>query len=270
MSQGDTTGVGNSGRLQFIVYWTGGIQSGSSRNREFELREDQDGYTERCPVSEHGSFHGGSARFPTTHWSRLQAAFREPAIPEYHEILNDLISRYWKPVYLFIYRSGYAEQHRGPDAGVLSPRASEGTVREGGSGTRQISDIPTRLPEELLDRCSSAPAAMRIAARGHLKSEKLASKERGPIEPIEAETPEGLYYRAWVTELLNRVWTCSRRNSQQPVRRCTPSCSAHGCSSRSWPRRIRRRCVSWPGSLAFPEAGLQLPRNGPSLPADPA
>jgi RNA polymerase sigma-70 factor (ECF subfamily) len=47
-----------------------------------------------------------SARFPTTHWSRVVAAVGQFA-PEAQEALADLCRAYWYPLYAFIRRKGY-------------------------------------------------------------------------------------------------------------------------------------------------------------------
>jgi DNA-directed RNA polymerase specialized sigma24 family protein len=149
-------------------------------------------------------FPPGSARFPTTHWSQLQAA-GGPTTPERRAVLNGLITRYWKPVYLFICRSGYANQA----ADLTQEFFLHALERElFGKADRARGRFRTFLLACLKNFLVDAHRRRQRAGPpdGIVSIGELATDKRGLIEPVEGETPEDLYNRAWVMELFCRVW----------------------------------------------------------------
>ena len=50
---------------------------------------------------------GDGPGFATTHWSYILQA-QDASSPKYQAALAELIRRYWKPVYFFVRRAGFA------------------------------------------------------------------------------------------------------------------------------------------------------------------
>ncbi|NUQ65954.1 MAG: sigma-70 family RNA polymerase sigma factor [Pirellulales bacterium] len=147
----------------------------------------------------------GPTNFPTTHWSQLAAA-RGPMTPEHREVLNCLILRYWSPVHAYICRRGFRNE-----AADLTQDFFIHSLREALFGR---ADRARGRFRPFLLRCLNnfLADAARHRKRHNLPEGVVSvhqlSAERGPsYEPAETETPEDVFYRAWVRELLNRVFS---------------------------------------------------------------
>lgn len=145
-----------------------------------------------------------SSGFPTTHWSQLEAV-RGPMTPQHKEVLNCLITRYWRPVYAYLRRRGYRH-----DAADLAQGFFVHSLRKElfGRADRARGRFRTYLLSCLnhflidLHRAEQRGAA----AEGIVSIRQLARQQGPGLEPSDNETPEAVFFRAWVRELLDRVW----------------------------------------------------------------
>ena len=150
------------------------------------------------------SFFGGSSDFPTTHWSMLRAVDGEMTETQ-REVLNYLIQRYWKPVYVYICCRGQASD--APDLAqdfFVHCLSRELFGRAEQARGRFRSFLLSCLKNFLSD-------ARRFQQRhgppqGFVSIHQLAEDEDLRIEPVHRETAEHLFLQTWVRELLERVW----------------------------------------------------------------
>jgi RNA polymerase sigma factor (sigma-70 family) len=147
-----------------------------------------------------------SARFPTTHWSRVVAAVDQFA-PEAQEALADLCRAYWYPLYAFIRRKGYDPDSaedlvQGLFAGLLERDA-----------LRNIDPARGRFRSFLMACCVNhlsrhrehEQAQKRGGGRTAIPIDRLNAEARLGSEPFHELTPERLFERQWAMTLLDRV-----------------------------------------------------------------
>lgn len=147
---------------------------------------------------------GGSGRFPTTHWTMLDVV-RGPMTPQRREVLNCLILRYWKPVYVYICRRGFQNEA----ADLTQDFFTHWLEKElFGRADRALGRFRTYLLTCLNNFFADAGRRKQRQrpAEGIVSIQQLASDERMRVEPAETETPEAVFFRVWVAELLSRTW----------------------------------------------------------------
>ena len=146
----------------------------------------------------------GSGSFPTTHWSTLAAA-RGRMSPEQREVLNCLILRYWKPVHTYIYCHGFQQE-----AADLTQDFFVGCLRRELFGRAERAR--GRFRAFLLSCLRNFLADARRHQQRHgppqgvISVQQLIRQDELTFQPAENETPDAVFYRTWVRELLTRVW----------------------------------------------------------------
>ena len=149
---------------------------------------------------------GSRGRIPTTHWSLLEAV-RGPLSPEQRAVLNLLIQRYWKPVYHYIRRKG----HPNEQAKDLTQDFFRKWVEEELFGRadprrgRFRAYLLSCLDRFLWNAHRDARARTRKPEKGIVSIDSLAGPDGRGLEPMDRETPETIFNRTWVLELLQRV-----------------------------------------------------------------
>ena len=150
---------------------------------------------------------GGSRRsFPTTHWSML-AAVRGEMTEGHRAVLNLLIERYWKPVYCYVRRRGHGNE----DAKDLVQEFFTSWLHRDLFGQanpsrgRFRSFLLSCLNNFLSNARRAAHAARRRPEKGFVSVHQLATDNRAAMEPVEQDTPEAAFQRAWAEELILRV-----------------------------------------------------------------
>lgn len=148
----------------------------------------------------------GPRWFPSTHWSRF-ASLRAGESAERRQALDFLLQRYWKPVYCYIRRCGWSEE----DAKDLVQEFFVDCLRSGffakadRARGRFRSLLLRSLQHFLANAGRAAHAQKRRPPQGFVSLEKLADSSSGGFQPVNYETPEAVFHRAWVSDLIERV-----------------------------------------------------------------
>ena len=192
--------------MAFYAHWVKQVclsQRVGRRFRENAIRAGASETGAECMAGEEITA-GMQGRFPTTHWSMLAAA-RGPMTPEHREVLNCLIRRYWRPVYVYICRRG----HRNEAADLTQDFFVQSLRRElFGRADRARGRFRTFLLACLNNFLVDAGRhhERRQPPEGIISIHQLTAEEGPGFEPAETETPEDVFFRAWVGELLDQVW----------------------------------------------------------------
>ncbi|MSR64888.1 MAG: sigma-70 family RNA polymerase sigma factor [Verrucomicrobiae bacterium] len=149
---------------------------------------------------------GNRHSFPTTRWSLLGAA-RDTTGEEKRAALNILIRGYWKPVFCYVRGRGYSNE----DAQDLTQEFFTSWLRKQLFGRadpsrgRFRSFLLSSLNNFLANAHRAAHAQRRSPPAGFVSIHELASSQRAVFEPVEKETPDGIFMRVWASELILRV-----------------------------------------------------------------
>jgi RNA polymerase sigma-70 factor (ECF subfamily) len=142
------------------------------------------------------------ASFPPTHWSLVVRA-ASPATVEARAALDELCRVYWYPIYAFIRRKGNA-----PDRALeltqdffihLFEKDVLASADEGKGRFRSF--LRVVCANFLVDRWRRKTAD----SKALLSIDVRDAEGRYLIEPVDHETPERLFDRAWAMTLLDRV-----------------------------------------------------------------
>lgn len=147
---------------------------------------------------------GGPAQaFPSTVWSRLEAA-RDPSHPEYRRGLDHLLSSYWKPAFTYIRIAWRKPVEDAKDltqaffARLLEKSFVAGFQPERGSFRRYLKQA---LKYFLIN--AERDASIR-RPEGPLLSLEATSEELAKISPASPEeTPDAAYDRQWFSDLVD-------------------------------------------------------------------
>jgi RNA polymerase sigma-70 factor (ECF subfamily) len=148
----------------------------------------------------------GWVEFPSTHWSQLDAV-RGPLTPEHRAVLNRLIERYWKPVYQFTLRSGYDAEDAKDLVQEFFCQALQKQLFGKADRTRGRfrSFLLKSYKNFLANAMRYERAAIRWPEQGFTSIPDLARASKGSPRLAVTETPDTVFERTWVTELLGRV-----------------------------------------------------------------
>ena len=154
---------------------------------------------------EHTSMGGTAKAFLTTHWSAI-GKIAADGDTDNRALINELLKRYWKPVYCFVRRKGYDNEQ--------AKDLTQGFFQE------------VVLDRELLRRADQARGRFRTFLRSALEQylarvhRKEIARKRIPkaklvalehIDPAELSgpagelTPEESFDYAWVSDLLDKL-----------------------------------------------------------------
>jgi DNA-directed RNA polymerase specialized sigma24 family protein len=145
-----------------------------------------------------------SARFPTTHWSRVIAA-GDRAAPEARAALAELCEVYWYPLYALVRRCGHPPDEASDLTQEYFTRLLERPVIAAAdrSKGRFRAFLRTDCQHFLIDQ-----ARKRIVRAKVLKAVSIdgtGAESRYRLEPADEMTAERLFDRAWATTLLDRA-----------------------------------------------------------------
>ena len=159
--------------------------------------------TERIGKTESGDHH---AAFPATQWSK-HFALRAGVSTERRAILDFLIRRYWKPVYCYCRRTGCSEE----DAKDLVQEFFSDCLRrdlfaaaDPGKG-RFRNLLLKSLQHFLANARRAALAKKRHPSQGFAFIDDTAFQEENPGALKHTETPDEIFHRTWLAELVRRV-----------------------------------------------------------------
>jgi RNA polymerase sigma factor (sigma-70 family) len=147
--------------------------------------------------------------FPTTRWSRIEAAKRDPRARE--KLIGELFRVYWQPVYIFARRKGLdAEAARDAVQGLflrLFERRFVETLEA--SRGRLRSYLRTAMSHYLADERERQAAQKRGGALS-FQALDTAWADRALADTREL-TPEQAYERAWAQLVMERAFERLRR-----------------------------------------------------------
>ena len=145
--------------------------------------------------------------FPVTLWSKL-AGLRENSGEERRAILDFLIRRYWKPVYCFVRRSGVDDEQAKDlvQEFFMKALAKDLFARADPARGRFRNFLLKSLQHFLANARREAFAKKRHPEDGFVSIHELSTQEGGPVIVLKnTETPDELFHRSWLRELVLRV-----------------------------------------------------------------
>ena len=150
---------------------------------------------------------GGPIRgFRTTRWSLLNA-LQSCTVETRKEILDLLIRQYWKPVYYYLRRTGLGnEQAKDAVQGFFETAIGKGWFKKADASRGRFR---TFLLSSLSNYASNLrrheQAGIRCPSGGVTSLDKLLDDADRMWEPPDNLTPEDIYHRTWLADLVVRV-----------------------------------------------------------------
>jgi RNA polymerase sigma-70 factor (ECF subfamily) len=181
--------------------------------------------------------------FPTTRWSRVVAAGEAgPSGPG--EALAELCRAYWYPIYAFIRRKGHA-----PDLALDLAQSYFARLIERGAIAavdpargRFRSFLRADCGFFLADQLDRDRALKRGGGVAPLSIDARDAEGRYLVEPVDDETPDRLFDRAWAVALIARAFDRLAAEHREPARARLfdhlKGVLAGG--SKGWPQAVRR------------------------------
>ena len=147
-----------------------------------------------------------TARFPTTHWSRVVSA-ADPAAPGACEALAELCATYWYPLYAFIRRQGQSPEAAADLTQDYFARLLEkGVLAAADQGRGRFrAFLRTDCGFFLAHRRDRDHAMKRGGGIVRLSIDARDAEGRYLREPADSLTPERLFDRSWALTLLDSV-----------------------------------------------------------------
>ena len=160
----------------------------------------------------------GSPRFPTTRWPLIVGAGKEPT--EGQEALAELCRTYWYPIYAFIRRKGYS-----PDNALDLAQSYFACLIERGAIAavdrakgRFRSFLRADCGFFLADQADRDRALKRGGGIALLSIDARDAEGRYLVEPIDDETPDRLFDRAWAVAMIARAFDRLAEEHREPSR----------------------------------------------------
>jgi RNA polymerase sigma-70 factor (ECF subfamily) len=147
----------------------------------------------------------GRNDFPITSWTLVVAAGNQGG-QGCRAALSRLCEQYWYPVYAYVRRRGYPEEEAQDLTQDFFIRILEGRYLDRADRNRGKfrSFLLNSCKFFLSDQADRANAQKR-GGGDILPFEVAAGEQRYRFEPLDNETPEGIFERNWAVSLLDRV-----------------------------------------------------------------
>jgi RNA polymerase sigma-70 factor (ECF subfamily) len=144
-------------------------------------------------------------RFSTTSWSLVLAAVRPTS--ESQEALADLCQTYWKPIYAFIRRNGYApDQAQDLTQAFFTEFLEKNYVRGANRDRGRFrSFLLSAVKHFLSHQRDRAQALKRGGGQTHVSIDADAAEVWYAPAAVDNLTPETLFERRWALSVLERV-----------------------------------------------------------------
>jgi RNA polymerase sigma-70 factor (ECF subfamily) len=144
--------------------------------------------------------------FPTTAWTFIRAA-QDPDHPEHVDALNQLITRYWRPVFYFLRARGHGLHAAEDLTQEFFARALERDWlrRADPQRGRFRTFLLTILVRFLSDRGDCRGPRQQRFERGFVSVESLLQDDDRRYEPAGGEAPEAIFMRQWAVALVAEV-----------------------------------------------------------------
>lgn len=154
---------------------------------------------------EHTSIGGSVEAFLTTHWSVIDKIAADGDTPN-QALINELLKKYWKPVYCFLRQKGYDnEQAKDLTQGFFEEVVlGRELIRRAEQGRGRFRTFLLSALEQYLARVHR-----KETARKRIPKDKLVQLEQ--IDPaelpesVEGLSPEQSFNYAWVSSLLDKL-----------------------------------------------------------------
>jgi len=154
---------------------------------------------------EHTSMGGSVEAFLTTHWSVIDKIAADGDTPN-QALINELLKKYWKPVYCFLRQKGYDnEQAKDLTQGFFEEVVLERDLIQRAEQARgRFRTFLLAALEQYLARVHR-----KETARKRIPKDKLVQLEQidpGELpEPVDGLSPEQSFNYAWVSSLLDKL-----------------------------------------------------------------
>ena len=156
---------------------------------------------------EHTSMGGSGEAFLTTHWSEIGKIAADGDTPNL-DLVNDLLKKYWKPVYCFLRRKGYGnEQAKDLTQGFFQEVVlTRGLIRRADQERGRFRTLLLAALGQYLSQVHR-----KETSRKHVPKDKLFQLDQiDPAdlpEPVEGLTAEQSFNYAWISDLLDTLLT---------------------------------------------------------------
>lgn len=150
--------------------------------------------------------HTGSGSFPTTDWGLLANLNQQNSAAKIAS-LDILIRRYWKPVYVFLRRSGHNDD-RAKDltqSFFLDWMERDVFGKADNERGRFRTFLLTCLKRFAANIHRAEMAAVRRPEAGLVSLQELMENEHVPFEPADSSTPDLEFQKSWAKEVIQRV-----------------------------------------------------------------
>ncbi|MHC4638913.1 MAG: RNA polymerase sigma factor [Planctomycetota bacterium] len=154
---------------------------------------------------EHTSMGGSIEAFLTTRWSVIDKIAADGDTPN-HALINELLKKYWKPVYCFLRRKGYDnEQAKDLTQGFFQEVVLDrGLIQRADQSRGRFRTFLLSALEQYLARLHRKETAQkRIPKDKLILLEQIDSAELP--ESVGDLTPEESFNYAWVSQLLDKL-----------------------------------------------------------------
>lgn len=154
---------------------------------------------------EHTSMGGTAEAFLTTHWSAI-GKIAADGDTDNRGLINELVKRYWKPVYCFLRRKGYDnEQAKDLTQGFFQEVVLDRElIRRADQARGRFRTLLRSALEQYLARVHRKETAKKRIPKAKL----VALEQIDPAElsgPVGELTPEESFDYAWVSQLLDKL-----------------------------------------------------------------
>ena len=144
--------------------------------------------------------------FPATLWTQL-IALRDADEDGRRAVLDFLIRRYWKPVYCFVRRYGYDDEQAKDlvQEFFMVAVATNLLAKADPDRGRFRNFLLQSLKNFLAKARRHAEAGIRHPSGGFVTIHELSTQEGPVFEPKDTETPDEVFHRRWLQDLVLRV-----------------------------------------------------------------
>jgi len=165
------------------------------------------------PTSAHSDQRGDNAgapsqpgAFPATLWSKM-IALREGDDEGRRAVLDFLIRRYWKPVYFFVRRFGYDdEQAKDLVQEFFMVALAKNLFAKADPERGRFRNLLLKSLQHFLANARRHEGAqIRRPPGGFVTIHELSTQDGPVFVPRDSETPDEVFHRSWLRELVLRV-----------------------------------------------------------------
>jgi len=156
---------------------------------------------------EHTSMGGSVEAFLTTRWSVIDKIGADNDTPD-HALINELLKKYWKPVYCFLRRKGYDnEQAKDLTQGFFEEVVlGRELIKRADQARGHFRTFLLSALEQYLARVHRKGTAQKRIPKNKLV--QLEQIDPGELpEPVDGLSPEQSFNYTWVSSLLDKLLT---------------------------------------------------------------